>query len=57
MNDNHRITIREVIGDVSISFGACQVISTDVLGIKRATWKIVPEWQHFEQGQGRMDIA
>ena len=52
--DNHRITIREVIGDVSIPFGSCQVILTDVLGIKRAAAKIAPKWQHFEQGQRRI---
>ena len=33
---NRRITIREVAGDVGISFGSCQAIFTYVLGIKRA---------------------
>ena len=47
--DNHRITIREVADDVGISFGSCQAIFTDVLGIKRATAKIVPKLQNFEQ--------
>ena len=36
MLDNRRITIREVANDVAISFGSCQSIFTDVLGMKRA---------------------
>ena len=39
--DNRRITIREVADDVSISFGSCQTIFTDVLCMKRAAVKIV----------------
>ena len=39
--NNHRITITEVADDVDISCGSCQVIFTDVLGIKRAAAKIV----------------
>ena len=31
--DNRRITIREVADDVGISFGSCQAIFTDVLGM------------------------
>ena len=34
--DNRRITIREVADDIGISFGSCQEIFTDVLGMKRA---------------------
>ena len=40
--DNLRITIREVADDAGISFGSCQAIFTDVLGMKRAAAKIVP---------------
>ena len=34
-SSNHWITIREVADDVFISFGSCQAIFTDVLGMKR----------------------
>ena len=34
--DNRQITIIEVVDDVGISFGLCQIIFTDVLGVKRA---------------------
>ena len=54
---NHRITIREVADDVGISFGACQAIFMDVLGIKRGAAKIVPKLRNFEQKQRRMDIT
>ena len=39
---NRRMTIREVADDDGISFGSCQAIFTDVLGMKRAAAKIVP---------------
>ena len=55
--NNRRIPIREVADDVGISFGSCQAIFTDVLGMKRAAAKIVPILQNFEQKQRRMDIA
>ena len=53
---NIRITIREIADDVCISFGSCQVIFTDVLGIKRAAVKIVPKLLNLEQKQRCMDI-
>ena len=39
--NNRRTTIREVADDVGISFGSCQAIFTDVLGMKRKAAKIV----------------
>ena len=47
--DNRRITIRRRADDVGISFGSCEAIFTDVLGIKRAAAKIVPKLLNFEQ--------
>ena len=44
---NRRITTREVADDVGISFGSCQAIFTDVLGMKRAAAKIVPKLLNF----------
>ena len=55
--DNRRIIIREVADDVAISFGSCQAIFTDVLGMKRAAAKIVLKLQNFEQNERHMDIA
>ena len=40
--NNRRINIREVADYVGISFGSCQAIFTDVLGMKRVAAKIVP---------------
>ena len=37
------VTIREVADDVGISFGSCQAIFTNVLGIKHAAAKLVPK--------------
>ena len=42
--DNRQITIRKVADDVSISFGSCQAIFTDVLDMKRAAAKIVQNY-------------
>ena len=35
------------IADVGISFGSCQAIFKDVLGIKRGATKIVPIWKFW----------
>ena len=55
--DNRRSTIKGIADDVGISFGSCQAILTDILGMKSATAKIVPKLLNFEQIQLRMDIA
>ena len=57
--DNRPITtsIREIAYDVGISFGSSQRICMDVLGIKRAASKTVPELLNFEQKQRRMGIT
>ena len=47
--DNRRIIIREVADDVVISFGSCQAICMDDLGMKRAAEKIVSKLLNFEQ--------
>ena len=55
--NNHRITIKEGADEVGISFGLCQAIFTDVLGMKTAAAKIVPKLVNFAQKQRRVDIA
>ena len=55
--DNCRITIRDVADDVGISFGSCEAIFTNVLGMKRAAAEIVPKLLSFVQQQRCMDIA
>ena len=47
--DNRRITIRDVAEDVGISFGSCQAIFTNGLGMKRATANVVPKLLNFKQ--------
>ena len=47
--DNRRITIRDNADNVSISFGSCQAIFTDVFGMKRRAQKIVPKLLNFKQ--------
>ena len=39
--DNRQITVREIADDVGVSFGLCQAIFTDILGMKRAAATIV----------------
>ena len=55
--DNCRITIRKVPDDVGISFGLCQKIFMDVLGLKRAAAKMILKLLNLEQKQRHMDIA
>ena len=47
--DNRWITIREVADDVGISFDSCQAFFADVLGMKRASAKIVLKLLNFVQ--------
>ena len=47
ISDNCRITIREVKYDIGISFGSCQAIFMDVLGMKRKAANIVPKLLKF----------
>ena len=46
--DNRRITVRYIADDVAISFGSCQSIFPDILGVKRAAAKFVPKFRNFE---------
>ena len=39
--DNRRITIRKIAEDVAISFGLCQAIFTDIVGMKCVAANIV----------------
>ena len=55
--DNRRNSVSKVADNVGISFGSCQAIFTNVLGMKRALAKIVSKMVNFEQKQRRMDIA
>ena len=55
--DNLRITIREIADDIGKSFGSCQTIFTNILGMKRTAANTVPKLLNFEQKQRRMDIA
>ncbi|KYN13102.1 hypothetical protein ALC57_14709, partial [Trachymyrmex cornetzi] len=48
---NRRITIREIADDLNISFGSCQSILTDVLGMTRVSAKFVPKLLNFDQKQ------
>ena len=48
VKDNRRISVREIGGDDGISFGSCQAIFTNVLGMKHEAAKIVPKLLNFE---------
>ena len=47
--DNCRISTMKVANGIGISFGSCETIFTNILGMKRATAKIVPKFLNFEQ--------
>ena len=50
--DNRRITIRVVA--VGISFGLCQAIFTNILGMKRAAAKIAKFWTKTTSHEHRL---
>ena len=47
----------EVAHDVGISFGSCQAIFTDVLGMKREAMEIFLKFLNIKQKQSRINIA
>ena len=49
--------LREIAADIGISFGSCQTIFNDVLGMKREAVKIVSKLLNFGQKQDGIDIA
>ena len=55
--DNRQIFIRGCWCDGGISFGSCQAIFMDVLGMKPSAARIVPKLQKFLAKTMRMDIA
>ena len=57
LDNRRRITIKEVADDVDISYGSCQAIFTDVIGIKRWAAKLVLKLLNFEQKQRPKDTA
>ncbi|UYV81522.1 hypothetical protein LAZ67_20001424 [Cordylochernes scorpioides] len=54
---NHRITVREVAEDLSISIGSCHSIFINDLGMRRVGARFVPELLNCDQKQHRMNIA
>ena len=54
---NRRLTIRELADEVNISFGSCQSILTDILGMSRVASKFVPRVLTDEQRQKRVEIC
>ena len=55
--DKRRITVREVACEVGTSFGLCQAIFKNSLGMKHATANIIPKLLTFKQKQCRMDFT
>ena len=47
----------ELAHDVGISFGSCQAIFTDVLGMKREAMEIFLKFLNIKQKQSRINIA
>jgi len=54
---NCRITLRKVADEVNISYGSCEAIFTDILGLKRVAAKFILKLLNFEQKQNRKNIA
>lgn len=57
IQNNRRLTIREVAEDIRILYGSCQEILTKELGISRIAAKIVHRLLTDEQKQNRKTIA
>ncbi|XP_008180994.1 daple-like protein [Acyrthosiphon pisum] len=57
IRNNRRLTIREVAEDVEITYGLCQEILTNDLGMSRIAAKFVPLFLTDEQKQNQNTIA
>lgn len=55
--ENRRITIREVAEEVEISYGSCEAIMVDNLGLRRVAAKMVPKLLSFIQKDERKNAA
>ena len=56
--DNRPISIKEIADDVGIFLGTCEIIFTDISGMKLAAANIVPKLVNFEKKKQRcIDIA
>lgn len=54
---NRRITIREVAEELNISYGSCEDIINNNLGMKRVAAKMIPKLLNLEQKEYRKEIA
>ena len=57
VHSNRRLTIREMSDDCDISFGSCQSILTENLGMRRVAAKFVPRLLTQEQKDNRVAIC
>ena len=48
---NHQITIRETDDEDGTSYGPCEAIITNILGMKQVAAKFVPKWLNSQQKQ------
>ena len=54
---NRRLTIREIVEDIGISFGSCQAILTEKLIMQRVAAKFVPRVLTEDQKANRVNIS
>lgn len=57
VRSNRRLTVREIAEDCIISFGSCQEILTETLGMRRIAAKFVPRLLTQEQKDHRITIC
>jgi hypothetical protein len=53
MRENRRLTIREIVDELNLSFGTCQAILMQDLGMRRVSAKLVPPLLTQDQTQHR----
>jgi len=57
IRSNRRLTVREISGDLNISYGSVQNILTADLNMKRVSAKFVPRVLTVEKKQRRLSIS
>jgi hypothetical protein len=55
--ENHRLTIREIVDSLGISFGSVQAILIDEFGLRRVKSHLVPKMLNFFKKQRRIEVC
>ncbi|CAK9827766.1 Mariner Mos1 transposase [Anthophora retusa] len=57
VHENRRVSIREIVADIRVSFGSVHSVMNDVLGMRRIEARLVPRMLNVLQKEHRIAVA